>query len=110
VVSGFAGLLAVPLAGLWKASQIRKNDACVQFIVDRDDGALSVDFSMVYAHSSDPGLTQAKVYKKVAKRLAPDGAKRVPLKMSCNPDGTVSVSSAASKAMTSKTSTYMLLN
>ena len=110
VVSGFAGLLAVPLAGLWKASQIKKNDACIQFIVDRDGGALSVDFSMVYAHSSDVGLTQAKVYKKVARRLAPDGAKRVPLKMSCNPDGSVAVSSAASKAMTAKTSTYMVLD
>ncbi|MGZ8742760.1 MAG: hypothetical protein ACXWXO_07555 [Nocardioides sp.] len=110
VVSGFTGLLAVPLAGLWKASQIKKNDACVQFIVDRDGGGLTVDFSMVYAHSSDAGLTQAKVYKKVAKRLAPDGVKRMPLKMSCNPDGTVSVSSTASKAMTSKTPTYMLLD
>jgi hypothetical protein len=107
MVGKFAGLLGVPLAGLWTVNQIKNNDACLQVIVDRDGSDLKVDWSMVYAHSSDPGLTRAKVYKKVAKRFSPDGVEAVKLGLTCTKSGTVRVSSGQSGAMSGKVTSFL---
>jgi hypothetical protein len=106
LVGKVAGLLAVPLAGSFVASQIKKNDACIQVIVDKDGSSHRVDWSMVYAHSNERALTEAKVYRKKAKRFGVDRYVRVPVGMTCGTDGTVTVEGRTSDAFSSSLSTW----
>ncbi len=108
VVGKAVGLLAVPLAGAFIAGQVKKNDACIQVIVDRDSGKLRVDWSMVYAHASEADLKKSKVYRSVERRFQVDRVAAVPLNMSCNPDGSVRVSERSSAAMHGKVTTYLV--
>ena len=39
--------------------------ACIQVITDIDTGTLKLDWSMVYAQSTDVNKTRSKVYRRV---------------------------------------------
>lgn len=106
MVGDVAGLLAMPVAGAWVVKQVRDNDACMQVIVDRESTGLKVDWSLVYAHSSDANKKSAKVYRKV-KRFGPDVAKPVLLNMRCTTSGGITVSGDGSAAMSPKKTSYL---
>ena len=106
LVGKVAGLLAVPLAGRFIYKQIKGNDACIQVIVDKDRSSHRVDWSMVYAHASEKRLTQAKVYRKKAKRFQVDAYTPVRAGMTCAPDGTVTVDGRGAEVFRSSVSTW----
>ena len=65
------GLQAVPLTALFKATQIKKHNACVQVVAQVQGGKLRSDASLVYSPSAlkhpkaDADLTRARTYKLV---------------------------------------------
>ena len=105
-VGQLVGLMALPLAGAFIHSQVKKKNACVQVIVDQDGSDLKVDWSMVYARTDEASLTRAKVYRKVDRRRRIDTYEPVSLGMQCLPSGEVSVSGSRSAAMRPRTTTY----
>jgi hypothetical protein len=106
LVNQVASIVAVALAGRFIVRQIKDNDACIQVIVDKDGSSHRVDWSMVYAHSDEKRLTQARVYRKKAQRFGVDRYVPVPVGMTCAPDGTVTVDGRASEAFGSSLSTW----
>jgi hypothetical protein len=65
------GLQAIPLTALFKATQIKKHNACVQVVAQVQGGKLRADASLVYSPSAlkhpkaDADLTRARTYKVV---------------------------------------------
>jgi hypothetical protein len=80
-----AGKLAVPLGGFFVLNQIENDNACVQLLVNVDNGELNVNWSMVYSTTAtdDKDLTYAHAYDKKVKNFGFDKLVRNNLNMRC---------------------------
>ncbi|TFB68192.1 hypothetical protein E3O06_16995 [Cryobacterium glaciale] len=96
-----AGYAAVPLASAFVLGQIRNNNACVQLLVNVDNGTLNANWSMVYSRGSvstkDKELSYARTYDKKVKRFSPDKAIRENLPLQCESNGMVTVQKATTR-------------